>query len=247
MPAVALILALALGACVHTGFGSNKNPAQAASANVQLAIEYMKLGRLALSREYIERALKEDPENPSVQATAGMVYERVGEMSEAERAFSRAARLGSADPNIQNSYAGFLCRTGKAAAGEKLFGEVARNPLYQTPEVALVDAGVCVGSTGDVIDAERYYLRALAVRPNMPAALLYLGNLQLDRGDAKQALETVQKYLAVNPATPEILWLGLRVQHKLGDSTAAASFARRIQTEFPDSEQAQMMRSGVER
>ncbi len=242
-----VILAAALSACVHTGFGSNKNPAQAASANVQLAIEYMKLDKLALSRQYIERALKEDPDNPNVQATAGMVYERVGEMPKAEHAFSRAARLGSDDPNIQNSYAGFLCRTGKSVAGEKLFGEVARNPTYQTPEVALVNAGVCVGATGDVVDAERYFNRALAIRPNMPGALLPLGTLQFDRGDAAQALETVQRYLAVNPASPEILWLGLRADRKLGDSTGAAVFARRIQSEFPNSEQAQMMRSGIDR
>jgi Tfp pilus assembly protein PilF len=37
------------------------------------------------------------------------------------------------------------------------------------------------------------------------------------------------------------------VERKLGDATAAAAFARRVQTEFPNSEQAQMMRSGVER
>jgi len=252
-----LLLALSLSACVHDNyphnsandfsFGKNKDPKQAASVNVQLAIEYMKLGKLAPARDYVERALGEDPDSPNVQATAGMVYERVGEKSKAEHAYSRAARLANGDPNIQNTYAGFLCRTGKVAAGEKLFAEVAANPLYQTPEVALVNAGVCVGSSGDVVDSERYFERALVIRPNMPEALLHLGDIEFDRGDAAEALGTAQKYLAVNPATPEILWLGLRAQRKLGDSTAAAVFARRIQTEFPDSQQAQMLRSGVER
>lgn len=248
-----VILALGLSACVHytppqnSSFGRDKDPVKAAAANVQLAIEYMKLGKLALSRQYIERALGEDPGNPNVQATAGMVYERVGEESKAARAYSRAARSGNADPDIQNNYAGFLCRTGKAAAGEKLFVEVASNPVYQTPEVALVNAGVCVRSSGDVVDAERYFNRALAIRPNMPQALLELATLEFDRGDTAQALDTVQKYLAVNPAAPEILWLGLRAERKLGDSSAAAGFARRVQSEFPDSEQAKMMRSGVDR
>ena len=75
-------------------------------------------------------------------------------------------------PSIQNSYAGYLCRNGKTAAGEKLFLEVARSPLYQTPEVALLNAGVCVGGAGDVLDAERYFNRALTIKPNMPEALL---------------------------------------------------------------------------
>jgi type IV pilus assembly protein PilF len=179
--------------------------------------------------------------------TAGIVYERLNEMQKAERAYKTMYRLGKGDPNIQNTYAGFLCRTGKADAGEKLFAEVARSPLYQTPEVALVNAAVCVRGTGDLVDAERYLNQALALHPNMPEAMLQLGNVEFDRGDAAKALEVVQKYLAVNPPTPEVLWLGFRAERKLGDTTAAAGYARRVQTEFPNSEQAQMMRSGVNR
>jgi type IV pilus assembly protein PilF len=113
--------------------------------------------------------------------------------------------------------------------------------------VALVNAGVCVRGTGDLVDAERYFNRALAIRPNLPEAMLQLGNIAFDRGDAAQAREIVKRYLAVNPPTSEVLWLGVRAERKLGDATTAASYARRVQTEFPDSEQAQTMRSGVDR
>jgi type IV pilus assembly protein PilF len=224
-----------------------KQPAQAAIANMQLAIEYMKLGQLANARDCIERALSENSSNPDVQATAGLVYERLNEMNKAERAYENAARLSKNDPSIDNSYAGFLCRTGKIAAGEKMFNEVARNPLYQTPAVALVNAGVCVRSAGNLVDADRYFTRALAIRPNMPEALLQQANVAFDRGDAAQARDIVQRYLAVNPPTPEILWLGFRAQRKLGDAVAAAVYARRVQTEFPNSEQAQNMRNGIDR
>jgi type IV pilus assembly protein PilF len=74
-----------------------------------------------------------------------------------------------------------------------------------------------------------------------------LGNVAIDRGDGAAAFDFVQRYLAVNPPTPEVLWLGFRAQRKLGDATAAAGFARRVQTEFPNSEQAQLMRSGADR
>ncbi len=214
---------------------------------MQLAIEYMKMGRLAASRDFIERALSEDPGNPDVQMTAGLVYERINEMKKAERAYSTMFRLGKGDPNIENTYAGFLCRTGKAVEGEKLFIEVAQSPLYQTPEVALINAGVCARGTGDMVDAERYFNRALAIHPNLPEAMLQLGNIALDQGDAAQARDIVQRYLAVNPPSPEVLWLGFRAERKLGDNTTAAGYARRVQTEFPNSQQAQMMRSGVDR
>jgi type IV pilus assembly protein PilF len=244
---LAAILGVCVAACSHNQEFKKASPTVMAATNMQLAIEYMKLGKLASSQEFMERALSEAPGDPDVQMTAGLVYERVNDIPKAERAYSNGYRLGKKDPNIQNTYAGFLCRTGKAVAGEKLFAAVASNPLYQTPEVALVNAGVCVRGTGDLVDAERYFNRALAIRPNLPEAMLQLGNIAFDRGDAAQAREIVKRYLAVNPPTSEVLWLGVRAERKLGDATTAASYARRVQTEFPDSEQAQTMRSGVDR
>ncbi len=245
--ALGLMLCCCVAACSNNSGFKKASPAVTAATNMQLAIEYMKLGKLAASRDFIEQALKEDPGNADVQITAGIVYERLNDMRKAEHAYSTGYRLRKNDPNIQNTYAGFLCRTGKAVAGEKLFAEIAANPLYQTPEVALVNAGVCVRGTGDMVDAERYFNRALAIHPNLPEAMLQLGNIAFDRGDTAQALDMVQRYLAVNTPTAEVLWLGFRAQRKLGDATAAAGFARRVQTEFPNSEQAQMMRSGVDR
>jgi type IV pilus assembly protein PilF len=222
-------------------------PAQAAVANMDMALEYMRLKNLARARDSIEKALTEAPSNANVQETAGLVYERLEEKSKAQRAFTTAARLGKDDPDIQNTYAGYLCRSGKTAAGEKLFLDVARSPLYRTPEVALLNAGVCVRSAGDVVDAERYFNRALTIKPNMPEALLQLGNIALERGDSKEALENVQRYLAVNPPIPEVLMLGIRADRKLGDSTGAGAYAQQLETQFPDSDQAQMLRSGLVR
>jgi type IV pilus assembly protein PilF len=242
-----LMIVVSLAACSHNSGFKKASPQVTAQTDMQLAIEYMRMGKLAASRDFMERALSEDPGNQDVQMTAGLVYERLSDMRKAERAYSTGYRIGKGDPNIQNTYAGFLCRTGKAAAGEKLFADVAANPLYQTPEVALINAGVCVRGTGDMVDAERYFNRALAIHPNLPEAMLQLGNIAFDRGDSAQARDIVQRYLAVNPATPEVLWLGFRAERKLGDATMAATYARRVQTEFPNSEQAQMMRSGIDR
>jgi len=243
----AVLLGLCVAACSHNNGFHKASPKVTAATNMQLAIEYMKLGKLAAARDFIEQALSEDPTNPDVQMTAGLVYVRLNDMPKAERAYATGYRLGKGDPNIQNTYASFLCSTGKAVEGEKLFAEVARSPLYQTPEVALTNAGVCVRTTGDLVDAEKYFNRALAIRPNYAEAMLQLGNIAFDQGDAALALDMVTRYLAVNPPTPEVLWLGLRAERKLGDSAAAAAYARRVQSEFPDSQQALMMRSGVDR
>ena len=254
IPVLAVMAVLTLSACNHNPptyqrpvRTYKKEPAKAAIANMQLAIEYMKLGQLSNSRECIEKALSEDSSNADVQVTAGLVYERINEMFKAEHAYDAANRLGKGDPNIANTYAVFLCRSGKTAAGQKLFLDVAVNPLYRTPWVALGNAGSCARGAGDLVNAEKYFNQALAIHPNYTESLLQLGNIAFDRGDAAQALDFVQRYLAVNPPSPEVLWLGFRAQRKLGDTVAAAVFARRVQAEFPNSEQAQNMRNGVTR
>ena len=249
---LAIVLGCCLAACTqthetHPQKFKKATPAVIAETDMQLAIEFLKEGKMTESRDAIERALTENPASADVQMTAGLIYERLNDAHKAERAYSTGYRLGKDDPNIQNNYAGYLCRSGKAPEGEKLFAQVAHSPLYQTPEVALVNAGVCVRSTGDMLDAEKYFNQALAIRPNMPEAMLQLGNIALDNGDAAQARDIVKRYLAVNVPTADLLWLGVRAERKLGDSAAAAAYARRVQTEFPDSEQAQTMRSGVQR
>lgn len=239
-----------LGGCVSSGSDprfKKASPQDRAQNHMQLALEYLKLDRMAEARDNIELALGEDNDNANVQMAAGVVYERLRDANKAERAYATAYRIGKKDPNIVNAYAGFLCRSGKSQLGEKLFVSAANDPTYQTPEVALVNAGVCVGSAGNAIDAEKYFNRALVLRPNLPEALLQLGSLQFERGDAAQAADLVKRYLAVNPPTPDVLWLGVRAEHKLGDNTTAAAYARRVQAEFPNSEQAQMLRSGVDR
>jgi type IV pilus assembly protein PilF len=240
------LLAVCLSACVAGHLAPGKTPQAAAAINMQLAIEYMKLDKLATAREFIERALDQDPHTANVQMTAGLIYERLDETAKADRAFATAARLGKDDPNVQNNYAGYLCRRHRAEEGEKLFLKVVRNPVYQTPEVAYLNAGVCVRET-DSVAAERYFRQALRIRPNMPEALLQLGELVFEQGDANQTLLIVQRYLAVNPPSPDILWLGMRAERKLGDDTAAAGYIRRLQTEFPNSEQTRTMQSGPTR
>jgi type IV pilus assembly protein PilF len=244
----AAVAALCVSACASNEQSFKKaSPQQIAQTNMQLAIEYMKLGKMAEARDFIERALSEDGDNANVQMTSGLVYERLREVPKAEHGYATAYRIGKRDPNIVNAYAGFLCRNGKAQQGEKLFAEAANDPTYQTPEIALVNAGVCVRGTGDLVDAEKYFNKALSIQPNLPEAMLQLGNIEFDRGDAADAADIVKRYLAVNPPQPEVLWLGFRAERKLGNNTSAAAYARRVQSEFPNSEQALMMRSGVQR
>ncbi|MDE1923748.1 MAG: type IV pilus biogenesis/stability protein PilW [Gammaproteobacteria bacterium] len=244
--AASIAASLALAACVPSeNLAPGKTPAEAATVNVQLAVAYMQLGKLAISRHFIERALNQDPRDASVQATAGVVFERLGEKDKAENAYDEAARLGRKDPDVMNTYAGYLCRTGRAAQGEKVFRSVIDNPVYQTPEVAMVNAGVCLEGAGDDAGAQRYFDKALVVHPNLPEAMLESGALALRLKDPAKAADIVARYLDVNKPTAEILWLGLRAERALGKADAAADYGQRLEKDFPTSKEARLMQAGI--
>jgi type IV pilus assembly protein PilF len=239
-----LLVCLNFAVCAQaaTKLAPGRSPQDAASVNDQLAIEYMRLDKLTIAQEFAERALDEDPHNANVQMTAGLVYERLESTAKADRAYESAAKIGKNDPNIQNTYAGYLCRRHRTSEGEALFLKVAKNPAYQTPEVAYMNAGVCMRGTNDLV-AEGYFRQALALRATMPEAMLQMADLMFERGDPDQAALIVQRYLGTNPANPDILWLGVKAQRKLGDEAVAADYVRRLQKEFPDSQQARSLQS----
>ena len=213
---------------------------------MQMAIEYMRINNLARARERIERALNEEPDNANVQETAGLVYERLNEMPKA-RAGHSTAPCGSAR-TIRTSRTAMPASCAAPARRPRARRSSSRsrsNPVYQTPEVALVNAGVCVarhrrcGRRGALFQA----------RAGDPAE--HARGAARDRAISRSSAAMRSR----RSNTCSAIWRSIsRLPRSCGWGTArsassatasgAADYARRIQTEFPDSEQAQALRSG---
>jgi type IV pilus assembly protein PilF len=236
-PLLALAGALVLAGCV-TG-GDHSDPKQAAAYNTQLGIEYLRQGNLAQAKEKLERAIEQDPQNGIAHAAAGLMYDRLGEPTKAKRQFSRAVALEPDNADILNNYAVFLCSHGEPERGQEYFLKAARNPLYRTPEVALLNAGTCARDAGKVELAEQYLRDAIAVRPGYADALLQLADLQFAAGNGLPARGFLERYFAAGGMGPQALLLGVQIEESLGNSRAAAEYARRLQNEYPTSRQLQ--------
>ncbi len=98
-----------------------KQREDAAQANTQLALAYMREGDLATARDKLEKALDQNPNTPTTQMAAGFLYDRLGEDRKADAAYERALKLSKNDPNVMNNYAAFLCRKGDKKKGEAYF------------------------------------------------------------------------------------------------------------------------------
>ena len=249
MSARAAVAALALlVAAPALAQGSSPDPLEEAGRiNARLAMEYLKRDQLQIAREKIDKALTQNPRDVSVQLSAGLVYERLHEPGDAEKHFRQAVRVAPESPEAQNALGAFLCRNKQQSKGEEMFLKAATNPVYRTPFVAYTNAGVCARSAGNLERAERYLRQALAENAEYPETFAQLAGVLHERGSHLQARAFVERYLAVAPATPNMLLLGHNIELALKDAKAAAGFRERLTKEFPDSEQARAAQALADR
>lgn len=234
----AVAAAALLGSCSSSPVRQEKSRGDnAADFNVQLGIAYLQQGNLPVAKEKLERAEKQNPRDPNVHNGLGLLYERLGRSADADAHYRTAVRLAPQNPDISNNYAIFLCQNGRADEGVRRFLDAARNPLYRTPEAAYTNAGVCQRNAKHLDEAEANLKRALQIRPNFAEAAFQLGDLQFERGRLNDARLQVEQYLASFDATADLLLLGVRTAHALGDRLAAEKYARRLRVEFPGSQQ----------
>jgi type IV pilus assembly protein PilF len=248
MSARTALLALALVAAGAAQAQSQQtDPMQEAGRiNARLAMEYLKRDQLQVAQEKIEKALAQNPKDVNVQLSAGLVFERLREMKQAEKHFRQALRVAPDSPEAQNALGAFFCRNKQQAKGEEMFVKAAANPLYRTPFVAYTNAGVCARSAGNLERAERYLRQALTSQVDYPETYAQLAGVLHERGSNLQARAFVERYLAVAPATPDMLLLGYNIEVAM-KSDSAATFRDRLEKEFPDSEQARAVASLPER
>jgi type IV pilus assembly protein PilF len=236
VPAALLLLA----ACAAPSQQSKK-PRDAAAYNVQLGIAYLKQGDIALAKDKLDRALAEDANNPAVHSARAMLFERMGNPSKADEEFRTALRLAPHDPEVVNNYAVYLCQNGRTEEGVRRFEESAHNALYRTPEAAYTNAGVCLRVAKRDEEARGNFSRALQLRPNFAEAAFQLSELEFQHGELAPARAGIDAFIGSYDATADLLLLGVRVARAQGDKVAAQRYARRLQLDFPGTDQARAL------
>jgi type IV pilus assembly protein PilF len=156
------------------------------------------------------------------------------EDGKAEKNFRQALQIDPSSSEAKNNYGMFLCQRGREKEGiQQLMGAL-KNPLYPTPEIAYKNAGLCARKAGDTKAAEGYFIQALKLNPKQPQALYSLAEIDYLRDDVAGAKQYMSRYFtAVENPGPEALWLGARVERKLGDRTALANYGMQLRRRYP--------------
>jgi len=235
-----LILAVMVAAtgCSTTETGVlQSNPQTAADLNAELGLAYMEQGKNEEALKKLQHALELNPDSANANHYIAELYRKLGKNPEAEEHYRKALSVAPSDPMLLNNYGVFLCSQHRLDEALTKFLAAVKQPFYKTPEIAYDNAGLCARQIPDMAKAEEYFRSALRLNPRMPDALYELADLSFQEQKYLHARAFVQRYLDVTTPNPQILWLAVRVERRLGDQAAAARYAQQLKERFPTAEE----------
>jgi len=244
-----LILSAVLAGCVSappkSATGEPRNSAEnRARIHTELGAAYYGIGQMAVAVEELKEAIGADPNYAPAHSQLGLVYMILNEDKLAQQSFERALKLDPNDSSANNNYGMFLCQRKREKEAMKYFAAALKNPLYTTPENAYTNAGVCAHMQGDDVKAEELLRKALALQPDQSQALYQLADIAYRRGELPAARSLLNRHMQVSTPTAEALWLGARIEQRLGNRTAFASYGAQLNNRYPDAAQTRAFNEG---
>lgn len=204
--------------------------------DIQLGVGYLQQGQMDAAKEKLDKALALSPDDPQANNVMALLQWRLRNYDDAERHFRHAldSKAGGINPDVQHNYGAFLCERGRVDEAMAWFDRAIANPQYPTPELANLNAGLCLLKKPDKVAAERYLRQALQRNPTLAPALLAMARLSYESGNVLSARGFMERYAKTGPETAESLWLGIRVERALGNRNAEVNYALRLKGKFPD-------------
>ena len=71
-----------------------------------------------------------------------------------------------------------------------------------------------------------------------------MADLSFLRADYVEAKNYLNRLTKVAPVNAEVLWLGVRVERRMGDRNSEASYASQLRNKFPNSREARALSAG---
>lgn len=232
----AAALAVLLGGCASvpssdetlTSSADETSNQKLAQIRLQLAVGYFSQRQIPTALDEIKKSLQADPNFADAHSMRGLIYMEMGESRLAEESFLQALRLAPNSPDFSNNYGWFLCQNNRERESIPYFEAAAKNLSYRSPGRALHNAGICSLKMKDTVAAERYFSRAFELDPANISTNQQLAQIYHDRGDYERARFYIRRVLNAEVMTADVLWLAIKIEHKLGDQAAKSSLATQL-------------------
>ena len=254
------LLALALGGCTSTVTQTEAkaeakpvpkaapDPEQlkrAAGTRLELASLYFSRGQFNTALDEVKLAIQADPNNSGAFNLQGLVYAALGNMTQADASFQRALQISPTDANTMNNYGWVLCQNQRYKESVEMFQRALVQPNYRGAARTLRVMGICQSRDGQMQEAEASLMRSYQIDPTSAETAVTLSEVLYRRGDYERArfyIDRVNK--SAEQSNAQTLWLGSRIEYKLGNTVAARGLGEQLRKRYPQSPEALAFEQG---
>lgn len=241
---VAGSLAALLGGCATTG-GSvdggietaydDTEARKRARTRLTLAASYLENGQPMVALDEQKRAAQADPSFSEVYNLGGLIYMALGEKQVAVSQFQRAISLNPRDADAMHNLGWLQCDAGEHAQAMQSFQRALAVPSYAGRAKTLMAQGICQARAGDAAGAEASLMQSYELDAANPVTAYNLVRVLYDRGQFERAQFYIRRLNNSDLANAESLWLGIRVERRLGNTQSVQQLASQLRRRFPGS------------
>ena len=216
-----------------------------ARIRLQLAVGYFEQDKTTIALDELKLALAADPTYGDAYNLRGLVYMRLKDLPLAESSFRRALALKPGDADTLHNLGWLLCQQDRHAESMQAFGQALADPAYLGRAKTLMTRGLCQMRAGKPADAEESLLQSFQLDAGNPITEYNLALLMFQRGDLQRARFYVRRLNNSEWANAESLWLGIRIERRLGNQDAVEQLAVPLRKRFAQSREAGLYERGA--
>lgn len=216
-----------------------------ARIRVELALGYFEQGKTNIALDEIKQAITADPTFVDAYSLRGLVYMRLNDFDFAEESFNKALSIKPRDANILHNLGWLKCQQALYSQAVSYFSQALADPMYGERAKTLMAQGLCQARAGLRHEAEFSLLKSYEYDAGNPVTGYNLANLLYQKEDYARAQFYIRRLNNSELANAESLWLGVKVENRLGDREAMTQLATQLEKRFPQSREAASYRRGA--
>lgn len=212
---------------------------------LELATGYFEQGKTTVALDEIKQALVTDPNFADAYNVRGLIYMRLNDLELAEESFRRAMALNPRDANVLHNYGWLMCQQARYPEAVDAFTRALANPNYGERAKTWMTQGLCQIKAGKRVEAEFSLGKAFELDAGNPITGYNLANLLYQRREFSRAQFYIRRLNNSQLANAETLWLGIKVERRLGNRVAAQQLAGQLRNLYPKSRELGLFERGA--
>ena len=216
-----------------------------ARIRLELAVGYFNNGQTNIALDEVKQSIAIDPTLLDAQNLRGLIYMRLNDLPLAEESFRSALQIDPQASVVKHNLAWMLCQQGRMGEASRQFASAIADPGYTDKAKSWMALGVCQVKAGQAGEAELSLRRSYELDAGNPVTGYNLALLLFKRNDWVQSQFYIRRINNSELANSESLWLGIKVERKLGNREAMAQLGAQLTKRFAQSKEASLFQSGA--